>query len=329
MLLAGACDAKAGDTAGVTIACGGQEQWCSVMTSHFTKATGIPADFVRLSSGEALARIKAGRNKPEFDVWHGGPADAYVAAAAQKLLAPYRSPNAAEIKPEWKDPAGAWTGVYVGVLAFCNNTEVLAGKRMTPIRSWRELTDPRLRSNVAIAHPTTSGTGYTALWSHVELNGGAKDAALGYMRRLHPNVLQYNKTGSSAAQQAATGEVAVGIVFAHDCVAVHEEGYTNLHVSYPEEGTGYEVGGVAVVAGARNSTGARKYVDWALTAEAQELGPTARVYSLPTNPRARIGNKLRDMSKVKRVDYDIAEAGAEKIALSRRFDIEIARAPKQ
>jgi iron(III) transport system substrate-binding protein len=298
------------------------------MTSAFTRKTGIKATFVRLSSGEALARIQAGKNNPEFDVWHGGPADGYQAASDAGLLTAYASPNAASIPAEYKDPSGMWTGVYVGVLGFCSNTKVLAERHTAVPASWKDLLDPALRREVGIAHPSTSGTAHTALWTQVTLAGGSVDGALDYLRRLHPNVLQYSKSGAAPAQQAARGEVGVGVVFAHDCIATREQGFRDLTVTYPSEGTGYEVGCVALVKGAHNSENAKKYIDWALTPQAQEIGPTARSYQTPTRPEARVSPKSVPLTSVKLVDYDIVAAGKAKKFLSERFDKEIAKAPK-
>lgn len=312
----------------VTIACSPTEEWCAAMTSAFTKKTGIKATFVRMSSGEAYARIKAGKNNPEFDVWHGGPADGYQAASDAGLLTAYASPNAASIPAKYKDPSGVWTGVYVGVLGFCSNTKVLAERHTAAPASWAALLDPALRRQVGIAHPATSGTAYTALWTQVTLAGGSTDRALDYMRRLHPNVLQYSKVGAAPAQQVARGEVGVAVVFAHDCIATQEQGFKDLTVTYPSEGTGYEVGGVAMIKGAHNSENAKKYIDWALTAEAQEIGPTARSYQTPTHPQAHVSPKSVPLTSVKLVDYDIAAAGKAKPVLTERFDKEIAPAPK-
>ncbi|UBU11504.1 ABC transporter substrate-binding protein [Nonomuraea gerenzanensis] len=316
------------DTGKVVVACGATEEWCAAMTSGFTAATGLDAGFVRLSSGEALARIQAGAANPEFDVWHGGPADGYAAAAGNGLLEKYVSPNAAAIPDRYKDPGGTWTGVYVGVLGFCDNTKVLGEKRLPVPQSWQDLLHPGLRQNIGIAHPSTSGTAYTALWTQVTLHGGAPDAALAYMRRLHPNVLQYSKSGAAPAQQVARGEVGVGIVFSHDCVATREQGFTDLRVTFPAEGTGYEVGGVALVKGAHNPVSARRYIDWALTPAAQEIGPGVGSYQAPTNPQARRSEKTADLATLKLVDYDSGAAGAHKLDLTRRFDAEIAKAPK-
>lgn len=316
------------DSGKATIACGATEEWCAAMTAAFTRGTGVKAEFVRLSSGEALTRIQAGKANPEFDVWHGGPADGYAAAAEQQLLENYVSPNAATIPDRYKDPAGSWTGVYVGLLSFCSNSKILAEKRATAPQSWQDLLNPALRRNVGMAHPSTSGTAYTTLWTQVTLGRGDPDAALRYMKQLHPNVLQYSKSGVAPAQQAARGEVAVGVIFSHDCVAAQEQGFKDLVVSFPAEGTGYEVGGVAMVKGARNPVSAKRYIDWTLTAEAQEIGPTVRSYQAPTNPKAKVSAKTADLGKIKLVEYDVAAAGKAKKDLTKRFDTEVAEAPK-
>ena len=320
--------AAAKDSGKVVVACGATEEWCNAMTTQFTKATGVKAEFVRLSSGETVARLQAGKANPEFDVWHGGPADGFVAAGEQGLLDPYVSANAAVIPDRYKDRGGVWTGVYVGVLGFCNNTKILAEKKVAAPQSWQDLLNPGLSKDVGIAHPSTSGTAYTMLWTQATLHQGNADAALDYMKRLHPNVLQYSKSGIAPAQQAARGEVGVGVIFSHDCVATQEQGFKDLSLTFPAEGTGYEVGGVALVHGAHNPVSARKYIDWTLTPAAQEIGPSVKSYQVPTNPTAKLSDKTVDLTKVKLVDYDVAAAGRAKKDLTKRFDAEVAQAPK-
>ena len=109
------------DEGSLTVLCTPQEDWCVRMVQEFQDQTGINTSYVRLSSGEALARLRAASEAPEFDVWWGGPADGQIAAAAEGLIEPYISPNAAAIPDEQKAADGTWTGVYVGALGFCSN----------------------------------------------------------------------------------------------------------------------------------------------------------------------------------------------------------------
>lgn len=314
-------------TQSLTVACGAMEQVCSAWTKAFTAETGIKTSFVRLSSGETVARLAATKNSPEFDVWHGGPADGFGAAAKQDLIEKYVSPNAEKIPERYKSKDGIWTGVYVGALGFCSNEKILKEKGLEVPNSWDDLLDPKLATNVSTAHPSTSGTAFTTLWTQV-VRLGSEDAALDYMRKLHPNILQYTKSGTAPGQVAGRGEAAVGLVFSHDCVLYKEQGMSDLVVSFPSEGTGYEVGGVAMIKGTRNADAAKKYIDWTLTTKAQELGQTVGSYQVPTLPDAKTDSRMVDLKTVKLVDYDFEKSAAAKKELTTRFDAEIAAQPK-
>ncbi|MET1073834.1 MAG: extracellular solute-binding protein, partial [Umezawaea sp.] len=178
-----ACSQRAPEASGarkeVVVACGAAEDWCQKTTAGFTAKTGIPADYVRLSSGEAVARFGASKDNPEFDVWHGGPADGYEAAKDQGLLQPYTSSATGKIPAKYRDPSGYWTGVYIGALGFCSNRDVLAKAGLEAPTSWNDLLAPGFAKQVAIAHPATSGTAYTALYTLVGIKGG-EEAGLRY-----------------------------------------------------------------------------------------------------------------------------------------------------
>lgn len=311
----------------ITVACSTTEAACDAWTKAFSQKTGIQARFVRLSSGETVARLAAAKAAPEFDVWHGGPADGYGAAAQQDLLEKYTPPTGAEIPDKYKDPNGYWTGVYLGALGFCSNRKVLAEKGLPVPDSWESLLSPQLKGQISTAHPSTSGTAFTTLWTQVT-RLGSQDAGIGYMKQMHPNVLQYTKSGTAPAQVAGRGEVAVGLVFSHDCVLYQEQGWKDLVVSFPKEGTGYEIGGIAVVKGSKNPAAAKAYVDWAVTTEAQEIGPTAGAYQVHTQPKAKTDSRMVKLEDITLVDYDFEKAAAAKKALSSRFDAEIAGQPK-
>lgn len=312
----------------VTFICTPQEEFCQAVAAAFTESTGYPANYVRLSGGETVARLSSTGDAPEFDAWFGGGAEGHLAAAEAGFIEAYESPNAEAIAPEYRDPDNLWTGIYVGALSFCSNTDVLDRIGAEAPESWAELADPVFKSNVAMAHPGTSGTAYQALWTEVELNDGDEDAALDYFRQLHPNILQYAKTGSAPGQMAGRGEVAVGVIFAQDCQKFINEGFTNLTTSFPSEGVGYEVGAVSLVKNGRNPEGGKAFIDWSLTAEAQNIGATVGSYSVPTNPDSTITDDMVDFDDLNLVHADITMAGEHRSELVARFDADVAPAPR-
>ncbi|MDO5736267.1 MAG: ABC transporter substrate-binding protein, partial [Propionibacteriaceae bacterium] len=317
----------AGDQS-LTVACSNQEDVCQGWVKAFEEKTGIKTSYVRLSSGEAVARLESAKGSPEFDVWHGGPVDGYNVAASDGLLEKYDSPAGADIDEKYMDPEGYWGGVYIGVMGLCSNQKVLSELGVEVPKTWDDLLNPKLKKQIMMAHPATSGTAFTALWTQVVLRGG-EDEALEWMGKLNSNILQYTKSGSAPAQSAGRGEVAVAIVFSHDCVKYNEQGMTDLVTTIPSDGTGWEIGGVALVADAKNQDAAKQYFDWALSAEAQEVGPQFQSYQLFTNPDATPNDAMVDLDEVNLVDYDFVKAAEAKDELTSRFDEEIATAPKE
>ncbi|MEQ8675634.1 MAG: ABC transporter substrate-binding protein [Aggregatilineales bacterium] len=347
MLVLGPVSAQ-GDT--LTVLCTPQEDWCVAMTQAFEEETGISTNYVRLSSGESLARIRASSDNPEFSVWWGGPADAFIAASEEGLLEQYESPSAEEIPEQYKDADSYWTGVYVGALGFCSNLDILDELGVEAPTSWEELLAPELEGFVAMAHPATSGTAFTTFWTTVTLYADALEAeeegagfdeegapteaaidlAFEYFAELNNNILQYTRSGSAPGTLAGQGEIAVAIIFSHDCVKLQEEGFDGiLTTTFPEEGTGYEIGGMAIIADGPEPDTARLWYDWALTASAQEIGPTVNSLQLPTNPDAAISELAVNLSEIMVVDYNFSAAGLNRTELVERFDEEIATAPTE
>ena len=62
---------------------------------------------------------------------------------------------------------------------------------------------------------------------------------------------------------------------------------TPVTIVSPCEGTGYEIGSMSIIKGAKNLENAKKWYDWALSAEAQSIGAQAKVsYQVPSNKNA-------------------------------------------
>ena len=309
----------------LNVLCTPQELWCVEMTKAFQAKTGITTKFIRLSSGEALTRLVASKNNPEFDVWTGGPNDSHISGRIQGVIEAYKSPTRNMLKSQFKDADGFWTGIYMGALGFCSNTNELKRLGLKAPTSWNDLLNPKYKGNFMMAHPGTSGTAYTALWSQV-LRLGSEDAAIDYMKDLNKNVLSYTRSGAGPTGPLGRGEVATGLVFSHDCTAAILRG-NPLVVSFPKEGTGFEIGGIALVKGAKNPDAAKAYIDFALSAEAQNIGPAkAESFQILTNPNAKYDRRMINLKKVTLLNYEAELAGAAAVKLKARFDKEVALA---
>jgi ABC-type Fe3+ transport system, periplasmic component len=170
------------------------EPTARLVFAEFEKDTGIRVEWVRLSSGEAVARLDAERNNPQASIWFGGVGLNHIEAKQKGLTEPYVSPNIENIPAQFRDPDHYWTGIYVGPLTFISNTERLKELGIDPPTSWADLLNPKLKGEIQMANPGTSGTAYNVVATLVQLWG--EDEAFEYLAKLHQNIQQYTRSGT-------------------------------------------------------------------------------------------------------------------------------------
>lgn len=291
----------------VTIYAGLMEDHANAVAKEFEKQTGVKTSIVRMSGGEILTRIRAEKENPKASVWYGGPADTFIQAMGEGLLKPYASPSAKDIPDKFKDKDGNWTGIYNGYLGFVCNGKLLKEKNIEAPKSWQDLLKPEFKGQIVVANPGSSGTAYTMVATLVQLMG--EKEAMDYLKKLDGQIKQYPKTGSAPAQMAGMGEAMIGICFLHDGIKYQKEGYTDIVLSAPSEGTGYEIGSVAMIKGAPDEEGAKVFIDWCLKKEAQELGQKFGSFQFLTNPNAIPPKEAEQLKSTKLINYDMKFAG--------------------
>ena len=299
---------------------------CEQMKNSFEKEHDIKVNMVRLSSGETYAKIRAEARNPKTDIWWAGTGDPHLQAASEGLTLEYKSPMLGELH-EWAvkqaESAGYRTvGVYAGALGWGFNTDIFKQKNLKEPKCWADLLDASFKGEIQIANPNSSGTAYTALATLVQIMG--EDQAFDYLKKLNANVSQYTKSGSAPVKAAARGETALGIVFMHDAVAQKVEGFP-VTVGAPCEGTGYEIGSMSIIKGAKNLENAKAWYDWALKADVQSHMKDAKSFQLPSNKSAEIPKESPRFEDIKLIDYDFKTYGdpAKRKALLERWDNEI------
>jgi iron(III) transport system substrate-binding protein len=285
--------------------------WCQGMAVGFEKAAGVKVAVVQKATGEMLAQIKAEKANPKGDIWWAGPADAYLQAAEEGLLETYRSPNLAELH-EWarhvsEVSQNRVSGVYGGILALGYNTELQQKRKLPVPRCWKDLLDPAYKSEVMLANPNSSGTAYLMLASLVQVFG--EDEAFRYMKALNANVTSYARSGIGPMTAVKQGEVYLGSTVLHGVINEIVAGYPVKPV-LPCEGVGYEVGSMAIIKGSRNLDNAKKFVDWALTVDAQKIGLDVKEYAIPTNRNVALPPMVPNLAEVKVIRYDFAKYGS-------------------
>jgi iron(III) transport system substrate-binding protein len=316
----------------LTVYCSILDEQCRTGVAAFERASGIKVTMVRKSTGETYAQIRAEASNPRADVWWGGPADPHMQAAGEGLLEEYRSPRLSELHP-WAQTLAQQSkyrvaGIYLGALGIGYNTEVLKKKNIPAPKCWADLLDARLKDEVQMADPNSSGTAYVMLASIVQLMG--EDKGFAYLKALHRNMNQYTKSGIAPVKATATGETGVGIAFMHDMVTTKVQG-APVQTIAPCEGTGYEIGAVSLVKGRGNAEAARKFLDWTLSPEAQKLVfADLKIYSIPSNKASPVHPDAPKIAEIKLINYDSAKYGssAERNRLLKKWGDEVKALPK-
>lgn len=311
--------------------CGVQEEWCRAMTSTFERETGIKVSMTRKSNGEIFAQLKAEASNPKGDIWWGGTGDPHLQAADADLLEAYKSPKMDELYPwavkQWEAGKGRTVGIYSGALGFGYNTKQLASLGIPEPKCWADLLNPKLKDEVQVADPNSSGTSYAMVATLVQIMG--EDKAFDYLKGLHKNISQYTKSGAAPARAVALGEATIGITFQHDMVTQVIDG-APVKVVSPCEGTGYEIGSMSIIKGAKNLESAKAFYEWALTPAAQALAGQNKSYQVPSNKASVIPPQAPKMNEIKLIDYDFVKYGssAERGRLLSKWDKDVKSQPK-
>jgi iron(III) transport system substrate-binding protein len=305
--------------------------WCQGMANGFEKATGTKVAVIQKATGEMLAQVKAERANPKGDIWWAGPGDAYLQAAEDGLLETYQSPNLNQLQ-DWarrisEVSQNRVSGVYGGILALGYNTELQQKKKLPVPKCWKDLLDPVYKNEVMLGNPNSSGTAYLMLASLVQVFG--EDEAFKYMKALNANVSSYARSGIGPMTAVKQGEIYVGSTVLHGVINEIVAGFPVKPV-LPCEGVGYEIGSMAIIKGARNLDHAKKFVDWALTVDAQKIGLEVKEYAIPTNKSVPLPATVPNLTEYKVIGYDFAKYGSSETRkrLLERWEKEIAQAPR-
>lgn len=250
--------------ADLSVVCSNNVESCRAVAQAYEDRTGVRVSVVRLPTSEALGRIKVPNDRPEFDVWLGGPAESYSDAADRGLLDPIGDlPSVRDLPHDMKDEHGYWAGVYGGVLALCVNTELVPD---APV-SWDQLLQDEYDDQIIMSSPLLSGTAATMLWVQYS-RGGSIDFATEYMAALDSRLRGYLDSGTAVARNVARGNAGIGISFAPYCRTEQRQG-APVKVVHPEEGTGYEIGAIGLLSGSERKPQTREFIDFAVSEAGQ------------------------------------------------------------
>ena len=254
-----------------------EEPYLAAAAKNFEKEFGIKVSYLRLSTGEVQAKITEEKGNPSADVWFGGTNDPYNESAKLGLLMAYEAKNAKNLaSPMYRDADGYWYGIYKGILGFMVNTEELKRLNLEAPKGWDDLLKPEYKDKIWLSNPNTAGTAKLVINTLVQLKG--HDEAMKYFVELDKNIAQYTKSGSGPSKKVGIGECVIGIGFLHDGITQILDGYDNIALIIPEEGTSFEIGSTAIFEGCAHENAAKLWIEYALSPDCVELADDAQSY---------------------------------------------------
>jgi len=286
------------------------ENWARPMFEEFEKATGVKVNFVRFSSGEALARVIAEKNNPRVDVLFGGPVETFAAGIGEGVFEPYKPPSFAQLPARFKQADGQWTAIADDPLVFMTNDKFLKENNLKAPASWDDLLAPPYKNMLQMADARTSGTAVTRIFSILEVHKRDEDKAFAYMKKLRPNVQLYTKSGGGGTLPVGLGQAGGGIFFIVDALDTKAKGY-DVTISFPKEGIGTAAEGIALIKGAKNPELGRKLIDWATSPAMQNQFAKYKINFVPAHPDVALEPSLAAVLKGANIfPIDAAYAGA-------------------
>src|SRR6266550_4820658 len=246
----------------------------------------VKGEIFRASGEKTLNRIvtEARANHSEFDIVTISEVDALIDA---KLLAPYRSPEAKSFIPEFKDPSGYWTAIYINYTTIGSNPKMVSEKDAP--KQWEDLLELKWKGKFAIDQEQYP-------WYGTLHKAWGRERGQKYMRALAKQNIQWRKGHTLIAQLMAAGEFPLGVIYAHRIEEMKQRG-APVEWSNTVNPVVATLNGAGLSLKAPHPSAARLYIDYLLSKPAQQRLRTLR--RIPARSDVEPLSPKMDQSKLK------------------------------
>ena len=283
-----ACAGTAGAQGQLNIVCSVQAPWCEGVAADVPEGDRHQG-LVHAEScgrGDGADRGREGESRRSTS-WYTGTGDPHLQAAEH---GPHRRIQVADAAAalrlgESRRPSSRSTGLSASTparSASATTRSLLAKKNLPPPKCWADLAKPIYKDEMQMANPNASGTAYSTIATLVQIFG--EDKAFELLKGVaqeHQQLSAHRRAVRSA--RSARGETAIAVTFLHDGMTEIANGFP-VKIVVPCEGTGYEVGSMSIVKGAKNLDNAKQVLR--LGADARRRRRSARrlrTFQVPSN----------------------------------------------
>lgn len=260
----------------------------------------VELSILRKQSPDVAADIEAQRaaGQVRVDVFDFGLPYVVVEWKQKGFVDPYKPVGFAALKPQDKDPDGAFIVKSLLLLSAAFNSDAVKSGDLPKRLS--DLLDPKWKDKMLIAHPAHAGNTRTFFMGMLQ----SKQIDWPFLEKLAKQNVMFTRTNGDAGRMLAAGErVLSPMLTSHNVYAAMDKGQkVDVHVF--EEGAivAEEVAGI--LKGAPHPNGARLLMEVLASAEGQEITMKPE-FMWPTHPDAKAGPRLADLSKIKTIRVDL------------------------
>lgn len=296
----------------VTLYTAGPAGLANGIAKSFSAKAGVKVELYQATSGYVLARLEAEKAHPRADVvvlasWGEG-----LTMRRRGFVEAYSSPEARKLRPQWTDGGLAAQG-GAALALIVNSSEMT--KQQEP-KSWFDLTNPFWKDALTMPDPTLSGSAAEFLAVFTQVHG---DKSWKLFEELARNGLTVPGPNNAALNPVLTG-AKKGTIAGVDYITFGQIAKgEKLAIHYPQEGTVVALRPVFIQQGAPNREGARRLVDYILSAEGQNL--VARTFMIPALADMKAQRPVPGDFKSFTPDWDFVEKNQTQIIARFRKEI--------
>lgn len=255
--------------AALVVYSGRNENLVGPLIDQFRAESGIQVDVRYGDTAELAATIlEEGSNSPA-DVFYGQDAGALGALDQAGRFVPLPESILSQVDSRFRAGDGSWVGASGRARVFVYNTDELSAEEV-PNSIW-ELTDPKWQGKVGWA--PTNGSFQAFVTALRVLEG--EERAREWLEAMIANNTQIYSNNTGIVEATGRGEVQLGLVnhyYLYRFLAEQGEDFParNHHPAAADAGSIINVAGVGILDTVKNQEAAEQFVDFLLSAEAQQ-----------------------------------------------------------
>ncbi len=253
----------------------------------------IKLEVLNKSTIASIAFVRETAEGQRPDVFWASAPDAFEVLKRDKLLA--KAGDVANPKVPAKignypinDPEGFYFGQALAGYGIMYNTRYLKANKLEAPKEWTDLLKPQWFGHVAMTAPSRSGTMHLTV--ETILQGEGWDKGWRQLLQMAGNSAQITERSFGVPDGINNGQFGAGPVIDFFGLAGKYSGFP-VEFVYPQV-TSIVPANIALVAGSKNSEEAKRFIQFALSQEGQEVLLDPKISRLPVLPYAAFGGKI-------------------------------------